>query len=201
MTGTSSNSPTPMLMRFAAVLCWCSECNLVSDLLRQLGDCHDLRCLKEWYPQANNITLSKYAFELNEIFAPETVQKFPAWEMGLFGHSPDTGNEWDFYPSTNKTANATMFGFDGSCMCFGIGRRSRSLSHSHDDHRSQQRLSRGPFSAPSAHPAPHPSRVCDLARRPNTARHVSAWARVVPDTPVLTRGVCERYASGSGVRI
>jgi hypothetical protein len=85
---------------------------------RQLGDCHELRCLKEWYPQANNITLSKYAFELNEIFSHDKlVERFPQHEFGLFGHSPDTGNEWDFYPTVwaNKTADATMFGFDGSC--------------------------------------------------------------------------------------
>jgi hypothetical protein len=59
--------------------------------LRQLGDCHDMRCLNEWYPLANNITLSKYAFELPEIFNYDRVKsKFPDWQMGLFGHSPDT---------------------------------------------------------------------------------------------------------------
>ena len=58
---------------------------------RQLGDCHEMRCLKEWYPLANNITVSKYAFELQEIFDFDRVrEKFPAWTMGLFGHSPDT---------------------------------------------------------------------------------------------------------------
>jgi hypothetical protein len=58
---------------------------------RQLGDCHEFRCFEEWYPQANNITLSKYAFELEEIFSYDRVKTaYPDWEMGIFGHSPDT---------------------------------------------------------------------------------------------------------------
>ncbi|ORY34796.1 hypothetical protein BCR39DRAFT_461978 [Naematelia encephala] len=86
-------------------------------LVQQLGDCHELRCMNEWYPQANNITLSKYAFELQEIFAYDNVKRrFPSWEMGIFGHSPDTGNEWDYWPVSwaKKTAQASVFGFDGS---------------------------------------------------------------------------------------
>jgi len=59
-------------------------------LHRQLGDCHSLRCKGEWYPYANS-TLSKYAFELPEVFAYDQVDsQFPGWEMGMFGHSPDT---------------------------------------------------------------------------------------------------------------
>lgn len=47
--------------------------------------------MNEWYPQANNITLSKYAFELQEVFRYDIVKaKFPTWNMGIFGHSPDT---------------------------------------------------------------------------------------------------------------
>jgi hypothetical protein len=58
---------------------------------RQLGDCHEFRCFKEWYPQSNNITLSKYAFELEEIFSYDRVKEaYPDWQMGIFGHSPDT---------------------------------------------------------------------------------------------------------------
>ena len=58
---------------------------------RQLGDCHLLHCMNEWYPFTNNITLSKYAFELPEIFAYDKVAAlFPGWTMGMFGHSPDT---------------------------------------------------------------------------------------------------------------
>ncbi|WWD04530.1 hypothetical protein V865_002600 [Kwoniella europaea PYCC6329] len=86
-------------------------------LIQQLGDCHELRCSYEWYPHANNITVSKYAFELLELFEYEKVKtKYPDWEMGLFGHSPDTGNEWDFYPIpwNDKTAKARVFGYDGS---------------------------------------------------------------------------------------
>lgn len=87
---------------------------------RQLGDCHSLRCSYEWYPQSNNITLSKYAFELLELFDYNKIKaKYPDWEMGMFGHSPDTGNEWDFWPVTwsKKTSEARIFGFDGSCKC------------------------------------------------------------------------------------
>ncbi|OWZ54426.1 hypothetical protein C349_03544 [Cryptococcus neoformans var. grubii Br795] len=86
-------------------------------MVQQIGDCHSLRCAYEWYPQSNNITLSKYAFELLELFDYDKVKaKYPDWEMGLFGHSPDTGNEWDFWPVTwsEKTSDATIFGFDGS---------------------------------------------------------------------------------------
>jgi hypothetical protein len=47
--------------------------------------------LKEWYPLANNITLSKYAFELQELFNyPDMTARFEGFEMGIFGHSPDT---------------------------------------------------------------------------------------------------------------
>lgn len=86
-------------------------------LVQQLGDCHEHRCMKEWYPQANNITLTKYAFELEEIFNYENVRKhYPDFTMGLFGHSPDTGNEWDFYPApwAGKRNKAMIFGYDGS---------------------------------------------------------------------------------------
>lgn len=85
-------------------------------LVQQLGDCHEHRCLKEWYPQANNITVTKYAFELPELFNLANVRKvYPNFEMGLFGHSPDTANEWDFYPLPwgERTAKAVIFGFDG----------------------------------------------------------------------------------------
>jgi hypothetical protein len=74
--------------------------------------------MKEWYPYANNITLSKYAFELPEVFDYDIVrEKFPGYTMGMFGHSPDTGNEWDFWPVpwSEKKSDATMFGYDGSC--------------------------------------------------------------------------------------
>ncbi|KAL1413682.1 hypothetical protein Q8F55_001461 [Vanrija albida] len=86
-------------------------------LVQQLGDCHEHRCMKEWYPQANNITLTKYAFELEEIFNYDNVRKhYPNFTMGLFGHSPDTGNEWDFYPTAwaAKRNKAMIFGYDGS---------------------------------------------------------------------------------------
>ncbi|WVQ79250.1 hypothetical protein IAT38_001346 [Cryptococcus sp. DSM 104549] len=86
-------------------------------MVQQIGDCHELRCTYEWYPQSNNITLSKYAFELPELFAYNKVkERYPEWEMGLFGHSPDTGNEWDFWPVpwSEKTGDVRIFGFDGS---------------------------------------------------------------------------------------
>ena len=71
-----------------------------ADPTRQVGDCHSSRCLKEWYTYANNITLSKYAFELQELFNyPDMKERFPGFEMGIFGHSPDTvclfaGRRW-----------------------------------------------------------------------------------------------------------
>jgi hypothetical protein len=35
--------------------------------------------------------LSKYAFELRELFGYEAIkEQFPGFEMGVFGHSPDT---------------------------------------------------------------------------------------------------------------
>ncbi|KAK4686530.1 hypothetical protein P7C73_g3598, partial [Tremellales sp. Uapishka_1] len=86
-------------------------------LVQQLGDCHEMRCIDEWYPFANNITLSKYAFELQEIFSYDRLmEKFPNYKMQMFGHSPDTGNEWDFYPLpwSQKTTDASTFGFDGA---------------------------------------------------------------------------------------
>lgn len=85
-------------------------------LVQQLGDCHEHRCMKEWYQQSNNITVTKYAFELNEIFNYDNIRtKFPDFQMHLFGHSPDTGNPWDFYPLpwSEKTREAAVFGFDG----------------------------------------------------------------------------------------
>ena len=87
---------------------------------RQLGDCHDLRCTHDWYPQANNITLSKYAFELPELFRYEDIKKVhPKFEMGIFGHSPDTANEWDFYPIpwTDRSVSVRLFGYDGPREC------------------------------------------------------------------------------------
>lgn len=86
-------------------------------LVQQLGDCHQHGCLNDWYPYANNITLSKYAFELPELFNHDNVLKrYPGFHMGLFGHSPDTGNPWDFYPVPwqDRTAKAVVFGYDGS---------------------------------------------------------------------------------------
>ncbi|ORX35459.1 hypothetical protein BD324DRAFT_632928 [Kockovaella imperatae] len=86
-------------------------------LVQQIGDCHNLVCFNEWYPYANNITLSKYAFEIAEIFDHVKVkERYPGYEMGIFGHSPDSGNEWDFYPMpwSEKQANVTVFGYQGS---------------------------------------------------------------------------------------
>lgn len=89
-----------------------------SIFIQQLGDCHSLRCLKEWYPNVSNITVSKYAFELLELFDYHKLEKlYPGLDMQLYGHSPDSANPWDFYPIPweAKTKDAQMFGFDGSC--------------------------------------------------------------------------------------
>jgi hypothetical protein len=85
-------------------------------LVQQAGDCHSHRCMREWYPQANNITVSKYAFELEEVFNVDNVKKhYPDFHLGLFAHSPDTANEWDFFPIDwrDKESKAVVFGFDG----------------------------------------------------------------------------------------
>lgn len=88
-----------------------------SIFIQQLGDCHSLNCLKEWYPRTNNITVTKYAFEMLDIFSWDRVhQMFPNFEMGLFGHSMDSANEWDFWPLKweDRKFDARVFGFDGS---------------------------------------------------------------------------------------
>lgn len=85
--------------------------------IQQLGDCHELRCTDEWYPHATNITVSKYAFEIPELFDHQrTSQRFPGLDMQLFAHSPDSANPWDFWPLAweDKVADARVFGFDGS---------------------------------------------------------------------------------------
>ena len=87
-------------------------------LAQQLGDCHSLNCFKEWYPYSSNITVTKYAFEMLDIFSPTNLrEKFPSMDMHLFGHSPDSANQWDFYPGkwAERTHDAQMFGFTGSC--------------------------------------------------------------------------------------
>lgn len=90
------------------------DCNTL--LVQQIGDCHSHRCMKEWYPHANNITVSKYAFELEEVFNVDNVrQHYPSFHLGVFGHSPDTANEWDFWPVpwSQRHRKAAVFGFDG----------------------------------------------------------------------------------------
>ncbi|KAL7425098.1 hypothetical protein Q5752_000786 [Cryptotrichosporon argae] len=83
---------------------------------QQIGDCHSLRCLDEWYVGAN-ITAVKYAFELQEVFGWDRIKSmYPDMAAPLFGHSPDTGNPWDFWPVpwSEKKRRASIFGFDGS---------------------------------------------------------------------------------------
>lgn len=53
-----------------------------------------------------------------DIFNPERLDKdFNGMEMQLFGHSPDSANEWDFFPVEweEREFDARMFGFTGSC--------------------------------------------------------------------------------------
>lgn len=86
-------------------------------LAQQIGDCHSLNCFKEWYPYTSNITVTKYAFEMLEIFNPERLkQHYPDMDMHLFGHSPDSANEWDFFPIPweQRQYDARVFGFTGS---------------------------------------------------------------------------------------
>jgi hypothetical protein len=45
---------------------------------------------QDWFPHQSNITLSRYAFELAEVFTHERIMKnFPGMAMHLFAHSPD----------------------------------------------------------------------------------------------------------------
>ncbi|CDZ97915.1 hypothetical protein [Phaffia rhodozyma] len=104
-------------------------CNTV--WVQQLGDCHDgtpeNSCMREWMPYLGNVTLSRYAFELTEVFTHQRISKlFPGHTMHLFGHSPDAAkyallstatHEWEFYPFNSwkqKSKNAVLFGFGGS---------------------------------------------------------------------------------------
>lgn len=85
---------------------------------RQLGDCHSLNCLKEWYPNVSNITVTKYGFEMLELFNPDRLKhSYPSLDPQLFGHSPDSANPWDFWPIPwgEKNTPVKMFGFTGSC--------------------------------------------------------------------------------------
>ncbi|KAJ9107158.1 hypothetical protein QFC19_002818 [Naganishia cerealis] len=87
-------------------------------LAQQLGDCHHLNCLKEWYPNVSNITVIKYAFEMLELFNEDRLaHMYPGLDRQLFGHSPDSANPWDFWPVewSKRTSNVKMFGFTGSC--------------------------------------------------------------------------------------
>lgn len=98
---------------------------------------------QDWFPYQSNITLSRYAFELSEVFTHERIMKnFPGMAMHLFAHSPDAvrrpyaisrahlepstdrllcpvnlkANPWDFFPLNNwrdKKQDAVLFG----CGC------------------------------------------------------------------------------------
>ncbi|GHJ89456.1 hypothetical protein NliqN6_5858 [Naganishia liquefaciens] len=86
-------------------------------LAQQLGDCHSLNCLREWYPNVSNITVTKYGFEMLELFNRDRLaHAFPDAEAQLFGHSPDSANPWDFWPIpwAERTTPVKMFGFTGS---------------------------------------------------------------------------------------
>jgi hypothetical protein len=87
-------------------------------LAQQIGDCHSLNCFKEWYPYSSNITVTKYAFEMLDVYNPERLKaSYPDMSMHLFGHSPDSANQWDFFPGkwSERKHDAQMFGFTGSC--------------------------------------------------------------------------------------
>ncbi|EJU06056.1 hypothetical protein DACRYDRAFT_73322 [Dacryopinax primogenitus] len=104
-------------------------------MVHQLGDCHskirwvwmpdhdmevdhdpDHSCVQWFYPWQGNITVSKYAFEMLEVFKWDRLRRlYPGMQMQLFGHSPDSANEWDFYPLdwAKKKNDAVVFGHDG----------------------------------------------------------------------------------------
>lgn len=81
--------------------------------IHEIGDCHYDTCIKEWFPYHGNITVSKYAFELIEMFDyPRLRDLYPGFPMQLFAHSPDVANEWQFYPKkwSRRRAEAMLFG-------------------------------------------------------------------------------------------
>ncbi|EGG00690.1 uncharacterized protein MELLADRAFT_111563 [Melampsora larici-populina 98AG31] len=101
------------------------ECNTL--LIVKGGDCNFGQCVKDSYLLNGNITLVRYANELVEMYSylnilkaknrkydylsdDELSQKF---QFQLFGHVPDTANEWDFYPLDDwesKIYDAVLFG-------------------------------------------------------------------------------------------
>ncbi|KAG0150013.1 hypothetical protein CROQUDRAFT_39100 [Cronartium quercuum f. sp. fusiforme G11] len=101
------------------------ECDTL--LIVKGGDCNVGQCVKDTYLLNGNITLVRYANELVEMYSylniltaknrkygdlslEELNEKF---EFQLFGHVPDTANEWDFYPVENwssKSQDAMLFG-------------------------------------------------------------------------------------------
>ncbi|KAJ9095307.1 hypothetical protein QFC21_005673 [Naganishia friedmannii] len=86
-------------------------------LAQQLGDCHALNCLNEWYPNVSNITVTKYGFEMLELFNEDRLaHTYPNLDRQLFGHSIDSANPWDFWPVewSSRASKAKMFGFTGS---------------------------------------------------------------------------------------
>lgn len=93
-----------------------------SPVSSQLGDCHegtpDGSCMNDWHPYNGNVTVSRYAFELTEVFTHERItRKYPDHKMHLFAHSPDAANAWDFYPHSSwrqKKQDAVLFGYEGS---------------------------------------------------------------------------------------
>lgn len=51
---------------------------------------HSILSEQDWFPYQSNVTLSRYAFELNEVFTYDRITKnFPGMQMHLFAHSPD----------------------------------------------------------------------------------------------------------------
>lgn len=60
-----------------------------------------MRLLQDWFPYQSNITLSRYAFELTDVFTHERIMKnFPGMDMHLFAHSPDAVSGRVLVPSS-----------------------------------------------------------------------------------------------------
>ncbi|KAH9811265.1 hypothetical protein DFH28DRAFT_901275 [Melampsora americana] len=101
------------------------DCDTV--LIVKGGDCNLGQCVRDTYLLNGNITLVRYANELVEMYSYLNLLKAKNekykhlsddelsknFQFQLFGHVPDTANEWDFYPLhdwDSKTYDAVLFG-------------------------------------------------------------------------------------------
>lgn len=182
---------------------------LLTSFRRQLGDCHSFNCLKEWYPNVSNITVTKYAFEMLEIFNPDRLEhSFPALDQQLLAHSPDSANSWDFWPIPwqERTTDVKMFGFTGSCKLNHwphalIADSFNSLPYPSNHHRPLGVSFAGISSADSAIPTSWIHGLGNAVGVRGPDGHVRARQRSVPAPRGLAGGFRQTYAGGQDLRL